>query len=52
MQIITPHYVLLHDKVSANLSVAFDEKIEKIAPLDELLEFAMPAYEQLLEYSL
>ena len=38
MQIITPHFILLRDKVSANLSVAFDKKIEKIAPLDELLE--------------
>jgi len=38
MQIITPHFILLGDKVSANLSIAFDEKIEKIAPLDELLE--------------
>ena len=38
MQIITPHFILLRDKVSANLSIAFDDKIQKIAPLDELLD--------------
>ncbi len=38
MQIITPHYILLRDKVVTNLSVAFDKKIEKIAPFDDLLD--------------
>jgi len=38
MQIITPHYIWMRDRVSANLSVAFDKKIEKIAPFEELLE--------------
>ncbi len=38
MQIINPHYIMLRDKVSTNLSVAFDKKILKIAPYEELLE--------------
>jgi cytosine/adenosine deaminase-related metal-dependent hydrolase len=38
MQIITPHYIMLRDRVVANLSVAFDKKIEKIAPFEELIE--------------
>jgi len=38
MQIITPHYIWMRDRVSANLSVAFDKKIKKIAPFDELIE--------------
>ena len=38
MQIITPHYILLSDKVVTNLSVAFEKKILKIAPFDELIE--------------
>ena len=38
MQIITPHYIMLQDRVVTNLSVAFDKKIEKIAPFDELLD--------------
>ncbi len=38
MQIITPHYILLEDKVSTNLSVAFDKTIQKIAPLDTLID--------------
>ena len=38
MQIITPHYILMNDKVVANLSVAFDKTIKKIAPFDELLD--------------
>jgi len=38
MQIITPHYILLKDRVVTNLSVAFDKKIKKIAPFDELIE--------------
>jgi len=38
MQIITPHYILLRDKVVTNLSVAFDKNIKKIAPFDVLIE--------------
>jgi len=38
MQIITPHYILMRDRVSTNLSVAFDKKIQKIAPFEDLLE--------------
>ena len=38
MQIITPHYIMLRDKVVANLSIAFDKEIKKIAPFDELIE--------------
>jgi len=38
MKIITPHYILLQDRVSTNLSIAYDNTIKKIAPYDELLE--------------
>ena len=38
MQIITPHYILMSDKVSTNLSIAFDKTIKKIAPFEELLD--------------
>ena len=38
MQIITPHFILLKDKVVTNLSIAFDKTIEKIAPFEELLD--------------
>jgi cytosine/adenosine deaminase-related metal-dependent hydrolase len=38
MQIITPHFILMRDRVSTNLSVAFDKTIHKIAPLDVLIE--------------
>ena len=38
MQIITPHYILLKDRVATNLSVAFEKTIIKIAPYEELLE--------------
>jgi len=38
MKIITPHYILMPDKVVTNLSVAFDKTIKKIAPFDELIE--------------
>ena len=38
MQIITPHYIMLRDRVVANLSVAFDKEIKKIAPFDRLIE--------------
>jgi len=37
MQIITPHYIFMNDRVSTNLSIAFDKKIQKIAPFDELI---------------
>ena len=38
MQIITPHFIYLKDRVSANLSIAFDKTIQKIAPIEELRE--------------
>ena len=38
MQIITPHFILMRDRVSTNLSVAFEKKIHKIAPFDVLIE--------------
>jgi len=38
MQIITPHYILMNNKVSTNLSVAFDKTIQTIAPFDELID--------------
>jgi len=38
MQIITPHYMLLKDNVSTNLSIAFNKTIHKIAPFEELIE--------------
>ncbi|MEA2100208.1 MAG: metal-dependent hydrolase [Campylobacterota bacterium] len=38
MQIITPHYILMKEKVSTNLSVAFDKTIHSIAPFDELID--------------
>ncbi|MCW8838469.1 MAG: metal-dependent hydrolase, partial [Thiovulaceae bacterium] len=38
MQIITPHYILLGDRVSTNLSVAYDKTIKKIAPYEELID--------------
>jgi len=38
MQIITPHFILMNDRVSTNLSVAFDKTIKKIAPFDELMD--------------
>lgn len=37
MQIITPHYILMKDKVVTNLSIAFDKTIQKIATFDELI---------------
>jgi len=53
MQIITPHYILLRDKVVTNLSVAFDKKIKKIAPFDDLLdEFPDAKVTTLREHSL
>ncbi len=38
MQIISPHYILMSDRVSQNLSVAFDKIIHKIAPFESLIE--------------
>jgi cytosine/adenosine deaminase-related metal-dependent hydrolase len=38
MQIITPHFIYLKDRISTNLSVAFDKTIQKIATFDELIE--------------
>ena len=38
MQIITPHYILLSDKVVTNLSIVFEKTILKIAPFEELIE--------------
>ena len=38
MQIITPHYIYFQDKVSTNLSVAFEEEIVAIAHYSELIE--------------
>lgn len=38
MQIITPHYILFEDRVSTNLSIAYDDTIKKIAPFDELIQ--------------
>ncbi len=38
MQIITPHYIMFHDRVVTNLSVAFEKTIVKIAPFEELIE--------------
>ena len=38
MQIITPHFILMSDRVSTNISIAFDKTIKKIAPFDELLD--------------
>ncbi len=36
MQIIVPNFILTPDKLLSNVSVAFDKKIHKIAPLDAL----------------
>jgi len=38
MQIITPHYILMKDKVVKNLSIAFDKTIYSIASFDELID--------------
>jgi cytosine/adenosine deaminase-related metal-dependent hydrolase len=37
MKIITPHYIMLRDRVVSNQSIAFSTKIEKIASFDELI---------------
>jgi len=36
MQIITPHFIYFRDRVSTNLSIAFEKTIVKIAPIEEL----------------
>jgi len=38
MQIITPHFILMKDRVTTNLSVAFDKTIQRIAPFEALIE--------------
>jgi len=38
MQIITPHFIYLRDRISTNLSVAFDKTIQKIAPFERLID--------------
>ncbi len=38
MQIITPHFIYFKDRISTNLSIAFDKTIRKIAPFDELIQ--------------
>lgn len=38
MRIIQPHFIFTPDKIVSNLAVAFDKKIQKIAPLAELQE--------------
>ena len=38
MQIITPHYIYFKDRISTNISIAFDKVIQNIAPFDELIE--------------
>ncbi len=53
MKIITPHYILLDDKVVTNLSIAYDQTIKKIAPYEELLnEFPDAKVTSLRENSL
>jgi len=53
MKIITPHYILLKDRVVTNLAVAFDKSIKKIAPFDELIdEFPEAEVTTLREHSL
>jgi len=36
MKIITPHFIYFRDRVSTNLSIAFEKTIIKIAPIEEL----------------
>jgi len=53
MQIITPHFIYFRDRISTNLSIAFDKKIEKIAPIEELrAEFPKAKVTTLRENSL
>ena len=39
MKIITPHYILMRDRVSTNLSIAFDKTIENKKVSKEDIEF-------------
>ncbi len=53
MQIITPHFIYFKDRISTNLSIAFDKTIQKIAPIDELIaEYPDAQRETLSENSL
>ena len=36
MQIITPHFIYFKDRISTNLSIAYDKTIQRIAPIEEL----------------
>ncbi len=38
MQIVSPHYILLGETLASGLSVAFQKRIIKIAPLESLIE--------------
>jgi len=38
MQIIVPHYIMLHDRVITSSAIAFEKQIVKIAPFEELIE--------------
>ena len=38
MQIIIPHYIFTSEAILQNQAIAFDKKIKKIAPFDELIE--------------
>jgi len=38
MQIIVPHYIYTSEAILQNQAVAFDKKIQKIAPFEELIE--------------
>jgi len=53
MQIITPHFILMNDRVTTNLSIAFDKTIHRIAPYEELIkEFPTAKVTTLRENSL
>ncbi len=53
MQIITPHFIYFKDRISTNLSIAFDTIIQKIAPIEELrADFADAKVTTLRENSL
>ena len=36
MEIITPHFIYFRDRISTNLSIAYEKSIVKIAPIEEL----------------
>jgi aminodeoxyfutalosine deaminase len=38
MQIIKPHFIFTPDKILSDLAIAYNDKIQKIAPLEELQE--------------